>query len=73
MMHLSRLSEEIILWCSWEFKYLVPRHHFAAAEHAVPGQKVNVLLQNERGQRVCGGGEVCKPAVLCLLHPALPS
>ena len=27
---------------------LVPRHHFAAAEHAVPGQKVNVLLQNER-------------------------
>ena len=22
MMHLSRLSEEIILWCSWEFKFI---------------------------------------------------
>ena len=22
MMHLSRFAEEIILWCSWEFKYV---------------------------------------------------
>src|SRR5699024_3156468 len=22
MMHLSRFSEEIILWCSWEFKFI---------------------------------------------------
>ena len=22
MMHLSRFSEEIILWCSWEFKFV---------------------------------------------------
>ena len=49
---------------------LVPRHHFAAAEHAVPGQKVNVLLQNERGQRVGGGDEVCKAAARGFLEPA---
>ena len=22
MMHLSRFSEEVILWCSWEFKFM---------------------------------------------------
>ena len=22
MVHLSRLSEEVILWCSWEFKFI---------------------------------------------------
>ena len=49
---------------------LVPRHHFAAAEHAVPGQKVNVLLQNERGQRVGGGDEVCKAVARGFLEPA---
>ena len=22
MMHLSRFAEEVILWCSWEFKFI---------------------------------------------------
>jgi argininosuccinate lyase len=36
MMHLSRLSEEIILWCSWEFKFieLDDAFHHGLVHHA---------------------------------------
>ena len=48
----------------------MPRHHFAAVEHAVAGEKIDVLFQNKRGKRIGGGGEVCKAASFGLLEPA---
>ena len=40
MMHLSRLSEEIILWCSWEFKFIELDDAFATGSSIMP-QKTN--------------------------------
>ena len=39
MMHLSRLSEEIILWCSWEFKFVELDDAFATGSSIMPQKK----------------------------------
>ena len=39
MMHLSRLSEEIILWCSWEFKYIELDDAYATGSSIMPQKK----------------------------------
>ena len=43
MMHLSRFSEEIILWCSWEFKYVELDDAYSTGSSIMP-QKKNCLL-----------------------------
>ena len=39
MMHLSRLSEEIILWCSWEFKFIELDDAFTTCSSIMPQKK----------------------------------
>ena len=39
MMHLSRFSEEVILWCSWEFKFIELDDAFATGSSIMPQKK----------------------------------
>jgi argininosuccinate lyase len=39
MMHLSRFSEEIILWCSWEFKFIELDDAFTTGSSIMPQKK----------------------------------
>ena len=39
MMHLSRFSEEILLWCSWEFKFIELDDAFATGSSIMPQKK----------------------------------
>ena len=39
MVHLSRLSEEIILWCSWEFKFIELDDAFTTGSSIMPQKK----------------------------------
>ena len=43
MMHLSRISEEIILWCSWEFKFIELDDAFSTGSSIMP-QKKNAAI-----------------------------
>ena len=56
MVHLSRLSEEIILWCSWEFRFIELDDAFTTGSSIMPQKKnpdVNELIRGKTG-RVCG-------------------
>ena len=56
MMHLSRFSEEIILWCSWEFKFVDLDDAYSTGSSIMPQKKnpdVNELIRGKTG-RVCG-------------------
>lgn len=53
MMHLSRLSEEIILWCSWEFKFIELDDAFTTGSSIMPQKKnpdVAELLRGKTGR-----------------------
>ena len=50
MMHLSRLSEEIILWCSWEFKFLELDDAFATGSSIMPQKKNPDVAELVRGK-----------------------
>ena len=53
MMHLSRLSEEIILWCSWEFKYIELDDAYATGSSIMPQKKnpdVTELIRGKAGR-----------------------
>ena len=39
MMHLSRFSEELILWCSWEFKFIELDDAYATGSSIMPQKK----------------------------------
>ena len=39
MMHLSRFSEEIVAWCSWEFKFIELDDAFATGSSIMPQKK----------------------------------
>jgi len=39
MMHLSRFSEEIVLWCSWEFRFVELDDSFATGSSIMPQKK----------------------------------
>lgn len=56
MTHLSRLSEEIIMWCSWEFKFVELDDAFATGSSIMPQKKnpdVTELIRGKTG-RVSG-------------------
>ena len=56
MTHLSRFSEEIILWCSWEFKYIELDDAFATGSSIMPQKKnpdITELIRGKTG-RVTG-------------------
>ncbi|MCB6313928.1 lyase family protein, partial [Gordonibacter pamelaeae] len=50
MMHLSRFSEEIILWCSWEFKFLELDDAFATGSSIMPQKKNPDVAELIRGK-----------------------
>ncbi|MBC8559784.1 argininosuccinate lyase [Fumia xinanensis] len=50
MMHLSRLSEEIILWCSWEFKFMELDDAFATGSSIMPQKKNPDVAELVRGK-----------------------
>ena len=53
MMHLSRLSEEIILWCSWEFKFIELDDGFSTGSSIMPQKKnpdVTELIRGKTGR-----------------------
>ena len=50
MMHLSRLSEEIILWCSWEFKFIELDDAFTTGSSIMPQKKNPDITELIRGK-----------------------
>ena len=50
MTHLSRLSEEIILWCSWEFKFIELDDSFATGSSIMPQKKNPDVAELVRGK-----------------------
>ena len=56
MVHMSRFSEEIILWCSWEFKYIELDDAFSTGSSIMPQKKnpdITELIRGKSG-RVIG-------------------
>lgn len=53
MMHLSRISEEIILWCSWEFKFIELDDAFSTGSSIMPQKKnpdISELIRGKTGR-----------------------
>ncbi len=50
MMHLSRFSEEIILWSSWEFKYVELSNAFTTGSSIMPQKKNSDMAELVRGK-----------------------
>lgn len=56
MMHLSRFSEEIVMWCSWEFKFIELDDAYATGSSIMPQKKnpdITELIRGKTG-RVIG-------------------
>ncbi|MCD7808237.1 MAG: argininosuccinate lyase [Erysipelotrichaceae bacterium] len=56
MTHLSRFSEEMILWCSWEYKYIELDDAYATGSSIMPQKKNPDIAELVRGKtaRVIG-------------------
>lgn len=56
MVHLSRFSEEIVLWCSWEFKFIELDDAFSTGSSIMPQKKNPDIAELVRGKsgRVIG-------------------
>ena len=50
MMHLSRFSEEIILWCSWEFKFVDLDDAYSTGSSIMPQKKNPDVAELVRGK-----------------------
>ena len=50
MMHLSRFSEEIILWCSWEFKFVEMDDAYSTGSSIMPQKKNPDVAELVRGK-----------------------
>lgn len=50
MMHLSRFSEEIIAWCSWEFKFITLDDGYATGSSIMPQKKNPDVAELVRGK-----------------------
>lgn len=50
MMHLSRLSEEVILWCSWEFKFVELDDAYSTGSSIMPQKKNPDIAELVRGK-----------------------
>ncbi len=58
MMHLSRFSEEIILWCSWEFKFIELDDAFATGSSIMPQKKNPDITELIRGKTARAYGDL---------------
>ncbi len=50
MMHLSRFSEEVVLWCSWEFKFVELDDAYATGSSIMPQKKNPDITELVRGK-----------------------
>ncbi|MCQ4769935.1 argininosuccinate lyase [Intestinimonas massiliensis] len=50
MMHLSRFSEELILWCSWEFKFVELDDAYSTGSSIMPQKKNPDVAELVRGK-----------------------
>ena len=50
MVHLSRFAEEVILWCSWEFKFLELDDAFSTGSSIMPQKKNPDIAELVRGK-----------------------
>ena len=50
MVHLSRFSEEICLWCSWEFKFVTLADQFSTGSSIMPQKKNPDITELVRGK-----------------------
>ena len=50
MMHLSRFSEEIIMWCSWEFKFIELDDAYSTGSSIMPQKKNPDICELVRGK-----------------------
>ena len=50
MMHLSRFAEEIILWCSWEFKFVELDEAYSTGSSIMPQKKNPDMAELVRGK-----------------------
>ena len=50
MMHLSRFSEEMILWCSWEFKFIELDDAYSTGSSIMPQKKNPDVAELVRGK-----------------------
>ena len=50
MMHLSRFSEEVILWCSWEFRFVELSDSFTTGSSIMPQKKNPDMAELVRGK-----------------------
>ena len=50
MMHLSRFAEEIILWCSWEFKFIELDDAYSTGSSIMPQKKNPDVAELVRGK-----------------------
>lgn len=58
MVHLSRFSEEIILWCSWEFKFIELDDAFSTGSSIMPQKKNPDITELVRGKAARVFGDV---------------
>ena len=58
MVHLSRLCEEIILWCSWEFKFVELDDAFSTGSSIMPQKKNPDIAELVRGKSGRGFGDL---------------
>ncbi|MDR3209204.1 MAG: argininosuccinate lyase, partial [Oscillospiraceae bacterium] len=50
MLHLSRFAEEIILWCSWEFKFIELSDRYSTGSSIMPQKKNPDVAELVRGK-----------------------
>lgn len=50
MMHLSRFSEEVVLWCSWEFKFIELDDAYSTGSSIMPQKKNPDIAELVRGK-----------------------
>ena len=50
MVHLSRFSEEMIMWCSWEFKFVELDYAFSTGSSIMPQKKNPDIAELVRGK-----------------------
>jgi len=69
MMHLSRLAEEVVLWCSWEFRFMTLSDEFSTGSSIMPQKKNPDIAELVRGKtaRVYGAN-----VTLLAMMKALP-
>lgn len=59
MVHISRLCEEIIMWCSWEFKFAELDDAFSTGSSIMPQKKNPDLAELARGKAGRVIGDLC--------------